>query len=102
MLFLLYCFLFGGTLSCNPGRPEGASSETDTGIGHSVIRGLGQPKEVRHRQVNGPPGALKSFDVDHMRTCANKAFSQIAQTLKGPDAPFSRPGKLEYAAARIP
>jgi hypothetical protein len=26
-----------------PRRPEGASSETDTGIGHSVIRGLAQP-----------------------------------------------------------
>ena len=84
------------------GRLEGASSETDTGIGHSVIRGLGQPKEVRHRQVNGPPGALKSFGVDYMRTCANKAFSQIAQTLKESDAPSGRPGKLVCAAAWIP
>ena len=46
---------------------------------------------VRHRQVNGPPGALWSNRVDHGNR-ANIVLSQIARTLKAPDAPSRRPG----------
>ena len=49
---------------------------------------------VRHRQVNGPPGALPPKSVDH-GSRANVVLSQIARTLKAPDAPSRRPGIIQ-------
>ena len=59
---------------------------------------------ARHQQVNGPPGALKSLGVDHVntrtnevnivKTRTNKVDTQIAQTMKAPDALSGRPGKI--------